>query len=175
MNWKPAHSGGAWVAESTPQKGGRVNQKSPCELSVNKQLERQVWQQQGGDRLLPEVGQVEGSSPGQVSSTQSQKALQGWRTNSKSSQHIDNRGPAEGSLTLPQGKGARQRNMSPVNKHSEKPTLMQDNRWSTELISWIWGQDAGLSCHTSLRGGADHAAATERQKKKNTTHRPPTW
>jgi hypothetical protein len=32
----------------------------------------------------------------------------------------------EKSLTLPQGKGVRQRNKPPVNKHSENPTPKQD-------------------------------------------------
>jgi hypothetical protein len=44
-------------------------------------------------------------------------------------------GGADGTLSLPQRKGARQRNKPPVNKHSEKPTPKQDSWWTTELIS----------------------------------------
>jgi hypothetical protein len=48
--------------------------------------------------------------------------LQNWKTISKPSQHTDSRRLADGSLTLPQRKGARQRNKPPVSQHSENPT-----------------------------------------------------
>jgi hypothetical protein len=60
--------------------------------------------------------------------------LQNCKTNSKPSQHSDRRGLFDGSLTLPQRKEARQRNKSPVNKHSENPTPRQESWWTTELI-----------------------------------------
>jgi hypothetical protein len=47
----------------------------------------------------------------------------------------DSRGPADGSLTLPQRKGVRQRNKPLVNKHSKKPTPQQDSWWTIELSS----------------------------------------
>jgi hypothetical protein len=62
-------------------------------------------------------------------------ALQNCKTDSKSSQHTDSRGSADGSLALPQRNGARQRNKPPVKKHSEKPTPKQDSWCITELIS----------------------------------------
>jgi hypothetical protein len=40
---------------------------------------------------------------------------------------------AEGSLTLPQGKGIRQRNKTLVNKQSKKTTPKQ-YKWTAELI-----------------------------------------
>jgi hypothetical protein len=48
--------------------------------------------------------------------------LQNWKILSKPSQHTDSRGQADGSLTLPQRKGVKQRKKHPVNQHSENPT-----------------------------------------------------
>jgi hypothetical protein len=45
---------------------------------------------------------------------------------SKPSEHADSRGPADGSLNLPQRKGVRQRNKPPVNQHSKNPAPKQD-------------------------------------------------
>jgi hypothetical protein len=50
-----------------------------------------------------------------------------WQTNSREL--------ADGSLTLPQKRGAKQRNKPPINQHSENPTPKQDSWWATELIS----------------------------------------
>jgi hypothetical protein len=55
--------------------------------------------------------------------------------NNEPSQNTDSRDLADRSLTLPQIKGARQRNKTVVNKHSENPTPKQDSWWKTELIS----------------------------------------
>jgi hypothetical protein len=66
--------------------------------------------------------------------------LQNWKIISKPSQHVDSRGPADGSLTLPQRKGTRQRNKPQVNQHTGNPTPKQDSWWVTELISGTWGQ-----------------------------------
>jgi hypothetical protein len=118
-------------------------------------LERQEGWKWAGDKSLPEVGHVvdgpQSSSPEPVSSTQSQTALQNWKTNSKPSQHDDSRGLADGSLNLPQRKEARQRNKLPVHKHSENQTLKYNSWRTTKLISLTWGQHANLNCHTSLR------------------------
>jgi hypothetical protein len=69
-----------------------------------------------------------------VSNIQSQMTLQNWKTISKSSQHADSRGQADGTLTLSQGKGAKQRNKPQVNQQGENPTPIQDGWWATELI-----------------------------------------
>jgi hypothetical protein len=42
---------------------------------------------------------------------------------------------ADRSLTLPQRKGAGQRNKPPVNKYRENPISKQKSWWATELIS----------------------------------------
>jgi hypothetical protein len=55
--------------------------------------------------------------------------------NRKPSQYADSRGPADGSLTLLQRKRVRQRNKTPVSKHSENPTPKQDSWWATKLLS----------------------------------------
>jgi hypothetical protein len=52
--------------------------------------------------------------------------LQNGKTNSQPSQHVDSRGPDDGSLTLSQRKGVRKRNKLPVNQHSKNPTQKQD-------------------------------------------------
>jgi hypothetical protein len=44
------------------------------------------------------------------------------------------RGLADGSLTLPQRKRARQRNKPPVNQLSKNLTPKQNGWWATELI-----------------------------------------
>jgi hypothetical protein len=118
-------------------------------------LERQKGQQQASDKPLPEIGQVvvhKAHHPQPVRSIQSQTTLQNWKTISKPSQHTDSSGLADRSLTLPQRKGARQRNKPPVNQNSENPTPKQDGCWATELISSRnWGQHSNLNCNTSLR------------------------
>jgi hypothetical protein len=63
--------------------------------------------------------------------------LKNWKTISKPSQYADSRGQTDGALTLPQRKGVRQRNKTPVNKHSENPAPKQDGLWATEMISRI--------------------------------------
>jgi hypothetical protein len=70
-----------------------------------------------------------------VSNTQNQIAPQNCKTNSEPSQHADSRGVVDGSLTLPQRKGVRQRNKPLINKYSGKPPPKQDSWWTIELIS----------------------------------------
>jgi hypothetical protein len=86
-------------------------------------------------------------------------ALQNWKTNRKPSQHTDSRGPAYGSLTLPQTKGVRQRNEPPVNQLRENPIPNQDScglqSWSpkpeeniqTTTATPHWGRSSPSSCH----------------------------
>jgi hypothetical protein len=99
-------------------------------------LERQKGWQQVGDKPLLEIGQVavQNSSPEAVSNIQIQMTLQNWKIINNPSQDADIRGLANGSLTLPQRKGARQRSKPPVIKHSENTTQKQDSWWATELI-----------------------------------------
>jgi hypothetical protein len=89
-----------------------------------------------------------------ASNIQSQMTWQNWKTISKPAYHADSREPADGSLTLPQRKGMRQRNKPPINQHSKIPTLNQDGWWPTELIfrNWEqptphWGRSSLSSCH----------------------------
>jgi hypothetical protein len=77
--------------------------------------------------------------------------LQNWNTIRKTSQHPDSKEVADGSLTMPYRKGARQRNNPPINQHSENPTLKQDDWWATELFSRTRVQYTNSNCHTSLR------------------------
>jgi hypothetical protein len=76
-------------------------------------------------------------------------------------------------LPCPQRKGVKQRNKSPVIKHSENPTPKQDSWWATKLI--LEPEDnIKLKLPHTAEGEADQAAASERQKKKN-QHYPTIW
>jgi hypothetical protein len=69
--------------------------------------------------------------------------------NSEPSQHADSRGLADGSLTMPQRKKARQRYKLQVNNHSKNPTT-------------------NLNCHASLREELTKQLLLKDRRKKTT-------
>jgi hypothetical protein len=82
------------------------------------------------------------------------------------SQHADSRGPAEGPLTLPQIKGVRQRNKTPVYQHSKNPTPKQGSWWTTKADLLNLRIACKLKLTHLTEGVANQAGASGRQKKK---------
>jgi hypothetical protein len=69
---------------------------------------------------------------------------------------------------LSQRKGARQRNNSPVIKHSENPTPKHDSWWDTQLIPEPEGQHTNINCHSPLREELTKQLPLKDRRKKQT-------
>jgi hypothetical protein len=135
--------------------------------TISKQkLERQECWQQLGDKLLPEIGQVVDHKAHLLSQWATPKVKHLCKIEKQTVKHHNTltAGAIWWITELAQRNGARKRNKPPVNKHSEKPTAKLDIWWTTELISRMWGHHSNLN--SLAEGGADQAAATEREKKK---------
>jgi hypothetical protein len=84
----------------------------------------------------------------------------------------DNRGPADGSLTLPQEKGLRQRKKSPSKQPQYKANHKAGQPGRLQSCSPELEGKTEIKLPNLTEGEADQAAAAERQKKKSTIQPP---
>jgi hypothetical protein len=95
--------------------------------------------------------------------------LQNWKIISKPSQHADSRGPADGSLTLPQTRG-KAKKQSPSNQAQWKPNSKAGQLMGSRADSGTWGQHTNLNGYTPVREEpTKQLPLKDRRKKKKTT------